>query len=198
MIEMSHPKFAISTMIGVCICILISCTTISPYHPSDKVGDTGYSETKFDDTHFRVSFDGNSSTTRHEVEDYLLFRSAEITLDNGYDYFVVSEQDTEVHIDYMTEYQGPAYYGRFVHLYPDQYIGFPYYAYGFDWSHPYRSDVKEIRKYSAIAYITLFKGNVPADQPKALDAQAIIESLGPIPCWDKEDHDKKKCRLDHG
>jgi len=57
--------------------------------------DFGYSEQKLESNRYRVWFAGNSKTPRETVENYVLYRAAEITLDNGYDYFVMSERSTE-------------------------------------------------------------------------------------------------------
>jgi hypothetical protein len=49
----------------------------------------GYSETVIDANRMRVSFSADSRTSRETVEKYLLFRAAEITLQRGFDNFVV-------------------------------------------------------------------------------------------------------------
>ena len=45
---------------------------------------------------FLVSFSGNSVTSRDTVERYLFFRAAELTLQNGYDYFLMADRDTDL------------------------------------------------------------------------------------------------------
>ncbi len=47
----------------------------------------GYSEERLDQNKFRVTFRGNSLTPRETVEDYLLYRAAELTLQNGFTHF---------------------------------------------------------------------------------------------------------------
>ena len=44
---------------------------------------------------FRVSFAGNSFTSRETVERYLLFRAAELTVQNGFDHFILVDRDTD-------------------------------------------------------------------------------------------------------
>ena len=42
-----------------------------------------------------MTFAGNTVTSRDTVERYLLFRAAELTTQQGYDYFVLAERDTD-------------------------------------------------------------------------------------------------------
>jgi hypothetical protein len=53
--------------------------------------------TRIETNRFRVSFAGNSMTSRETVERYLLFRAAEITLQQGYDGFEMADRSTERH-----------------------------------------------------------------------------------------------------
>lgn len=72
---------------------LAACATATPYQPM-KDG-VGYGEQKLEDNRYRVWFAGNSKTPREAVEDYVLYRAAELALENGYDYFVLSDRSTE-------------------------------------------------------------------------------------------------------
>ena len=44
---------------------------------------------------YRISFKGNSLTDRETVENYMLFRAAELTLQSGYDTFTIVNRDTD-------------------------------------------------------------------------------------------------------
>jgi len=59
-------------------------------------------------------------------------------------------------------------------------ISSPYYAYGYDWGSPYRSETREYTNYSAHAYITMQKGELPADKDQAFNAQDVLTNLGPV------------------
>ncbi len=65
--------------------VLQGCAT--SYHSSGFSG--GYSETQLDENVFSISFRGNGFTNRERVADFTLLRSAELTLQSGYTYFVV-------------------------------------------------------------------------------------------------------------
>src|SRR5918995_6473317 len=54
----------------------------------------GYSEQRIEENRYRVSFAGNSATTRQTVEDYLLYRAAELTVQTGHDWFEVADRST--------------------------------------------------------------------------------------------------------
>jgi hypothetical protein len=52
----------------------------------------GYTDQKIDDSTEEVSFRGNGFTAPEKVHTYLLRRCAEVTTQNGFDYFVVVDQ----------------------------------------------------------------------------------------------------------
>lgn len=67
--------------------LIAACATQTAYVPADKRGDYGYTETRLTENRYRVTFTGNSLTPRETVQDYALLRAAELTLENGYDWF---------------------------------------------------------------------------------------------------------------
>jgi hypothetical protein len=78
--------------------LVAGCATETTYRPATGAGfsRTGYSERMVEPGRFLVSFAGNSVTSRDTVERYLFFRAAELTLQNGYDYFVMADRDTNL------------------------------------------------------------------------------------------------------
>src|SRR5918996_1786794 len=70
----------------------------TPYQPLNDAG--GYTEQQIDDATWRVRFTGNADTPRETVENYLLYRAAEITLAGGYDKFAVLNQEVERTVRY--------------------------------------------------------------------------------------------------
>ena len=74
--------------------LLVGCATGATLYQPVKNG-YGYSEQKLEVDRYRVSFFGNTRTDADTVADYVLYRAAEITLDNGYDYFVVIDRSTQ-------------------------------------------------------------------------------------------------------
>ncbi len=151
--------------------ILSACATQTPYAARSSDDSYGFSEQRIESNRYRVTFRGNSLTSRETVEDYLLYRAAELTLKNGYDYFTVVEDDTEKTTRYRSSgFAGPIYYGRGRR--------FPYYGYGYDWG-PSRYDyeLRESNRYTAIAYIVMVKGQKP-NKATAYNAREVVDNLG--------------------
>ncbi|MCB2096825.1 MAG: hypothetical protein KDE05_04270 [Parvularculaceae bacterium] len=157
---------------------LAACATSTPYGPATGDNPYGFSDQRIENNRFRIVFRGNSATTRETVETYLLYRAAELTVQNGFDYFVVTEQDTEANKRYSSS-PNPAFYGRYGYGYGPYCCAFPYYAYGWGWGSPYNDyTTREYTRYTAIAFVTMHKGEKPADDPQAFDAKSVIDNLG--------------------
>jgi hypothetical protein len=65
--------------------MLTACAT--SYQSNGLMG--GYSEKQLKENVFEVKFGGNGLTTRQRATDFALLRSAELTLEKGYNYFVI-------------------------------------------------------------------------------------------------------------
>ena len=83
------PMRARSVAIAILGCFCLACAT--PYQPNALRG--GFSETRLDENVFQVSFRGNGYTGKERARNFALLRSAELTLENGYSYFVILEAD---------------------------------------------------------------------------------------------------------
>jgi len=72
------------------VAIIFSCC-VTAYK---KVGwKGGYSETQLGENIFQVSFRGNGFTSGERASDFSLLRSAEVSLENGFRYFIIIESD---------------------------------------------------------------------------------------------------------
>ena len=80
----------------------VGCSTT--YQPNGRTG--GYSDQQLEDDVFRVNFYGNGFTSITTVEDFLTFRSAEITLQNGYNYFANIESKNNESNSYSLKNNG--------------------------------------------------------------------------------------------
>ena len=81
--------------------VLVACGGApTPYQPA--ADGYGYSEQRIEDNRYRVTFAGNDLTKADTVQNYLLYRAAEVTLDSGYDYFTVVDRN----LDRSTRYWG--------------------------------------------------------------------------------------------
>ena len=80
--------------IGLIAAILILSGCATDYQRQGKalVGwwdGYGYSSTQIDTNVFQVTFNGNAYTGRERASDFALLRSAELALENGYEYFFI-------------------------------------------------------------------------------------------------------------
>ena len=154
--------------------LLAACVTPTPYQPAQPRG-FGYSEERLDQNKFRVTFRGNSLTNRETVEDYLLYRAAELTLQNGYSHFLIVGRDTEANTRYRTWIDSYGGRGWFYHGFPGWYRR-PWYDPWAPWGH---YDVKPITNYTATAEVILVKSAVQDGEARAFDARQVLVQVGP-------------------
>jgi hypothetical protein len=140
------------------------CASPVPYQPVN--GGYGYSEQALEADRYRVTFSGNSATPRETVENYLLYRAAEVTVAHGYDHFVVVDKNTE-----QGTAGGPGGFGVGVGSGSrNRYSGVGVGTSAMIW--PGGGD-----SYTAYANIVMRRGDRPADDPKAYDARAVLKRL---------------------
>lgn len=112
--------------------MLAACATSTPYQPASKPGGfDGFSQTLIENDRARVTFGGNSLTERDTVENYLLYRSAEIAVERGFDHFTLVERDTEQNTRLRSTGSG------FGHGLYDPYFGYSFYRPSYGWSNRY-------------------------------------------------------------
>ena len=150
---------------------LSACETATPYQPlaAGATAAGGYSEIKLEDARWRVSFRGNSATERERVENYLLYRAADLTVSEGFDWFEVDQRHTDKHTEAWADPIGPYGFGWRFHG-------------GFGpWGDPFWDDDLDIQtseRYEASAEIVMHHGAKPANDPHAFDARQLIANLG--------------------
>ena len=143
---------------------LAACATATPYKPVDKDG-FGYFEQKLETNRYRVTFTGNSKTPRQTVEDYVLYRAAELTLANEMDFFVLSDRTTNAE---RRENGGVN-------------VGVGGFSFG---SHSGVSiglgtfTGSDKTAYQGTVEVQMRKGRKPGDNPDAFDAHEVIANLG--------------------
>ena len=165
------------------------CATVTPYQPDlpGQRASGGYSEQRIGDGRYRVNFSGNSLTSRDRVEGYLLYRAAELTLRDGFDWFLI--------VDRLTEREAQTY------AVPDP-AHRPWYGPGYGhWRPSWRfhrrggwelwrpsrhrpfwpdaGDLRTIEQFEAHAEIVMRRGSIPAGEERAFDARRIMTDLGP-------------------
>lgn len=158
---------------GCVLAVLLSACAArpTPYQPRD--GAFGYAQTQLDGRTWRVEFAGNTDTPRETVENYLLYRAAEVMLFGGHDRFIILEKEVERTRDYR--HAGP----------------YPYRA-GWGFGAPHRARHRHrgryrgygaphtfvLDSYKAIATIRTYNGGPPAAGLQVYGAREVIAQLG--------------------
>ncbi|SFP62877.1 CC0125/CC1285 family lipoprotein [Sphingomonas rubra] len=191
--HLSFGRKAIVAALATTTLMVAGCATETRYRPATGQGfnRTGYSDRRIEPDRFLVNFSGNSVTSRDTVERYLFFRAAELTLQNGYDYFVMADRDT----DRQTRtYSTPGFGGGFG-------PGWGYGGFGGFWGPSWRYyggafgggwgpwggwgggfnnfDVRTVDRFEASAEIVMRRGPIPRDNIRAFDARRVVDTVGP-------------------
>ncbi len=147
---------------------LVACASVTPYQPQAK--GYGYTEQKLEDNRYRVVFTGSPRTPRDTVQDYLLYRAAELTLERGQDYFVIVDNSAQ---EQATAGSSPS-------------VGFGIGGFRVGGSGGVSVGVSTSTgtgggrgAYRAQAEILLRSGAKPADDGNAFDARALKANLEP-------------------
>jgi len=167
---------------------LAACETATPYQPLTKGSSVagGFTDQGLDADHFRVTFEGNSLTSRETVETYLLYRAAELTVTQGFDWFEMvdrhTDRDKRTYVDTDPSF-GPGYAWGYWRPYWSYYgSGFGWRGWDPFWGGPFwadRVEVQTVQKFKAGAEIAVGHGPKPAGDPRAFDARAVMANLGP-------------------
>jgi hypothetical protein len=183
MLMMKHKKKALLRWVAapvVAALMLSACATPTPYQPRVRGATVsgGYSEQRLEENRYRVMFTGNSLTSRERVENYLLYRAAELTKQAGYDGFTIVARATDPH-SYTTGYRtGP--FGYWTPYWRYRYGGFwhSWDPWGRDPFWGDTIDIQTVTNYEASAEIVMSRGRRPND-PMSFDADEVLRNLGP-------------------
>ena len=148
------------------LALLSACASSTPYQSAED-SRWGFSEQQIEGDRFRISFGGNAITDRETVESYLLYRAAELTLEQGYDYFLMVTRATDEETNSYRSGFNPHY-------------SFYRPRWGWRGHHdPFWNDIpmRERTRYEASAEILLARGTKPSDA-NAFDARDVIANLG--------------------
>ncbi|HEY5290249.1 MAG TPA: hypothetical protein VIJ59_09460 [Caulobacteraceae bacterium] len=158
---------------------LSGCETATPYQPlrQGTAQSGGFTDQRLDQSHFRVSFQGNTLTSRATVENYLLYRAAELTVSSGYDWFETTDRQTDRDSQTYYDTLGPGPYG----FWRPRWRAWGGWGGWGAWG-PYWGDtgvVDTVQRFQASAEIEMQHGPKPAGNPRALDAREVLANLGP-------------------
>ena len=165
--------------------LLGACATATPYQPLGARGtgaSGGFSDIRLAPDRYRVTFAGNSMTSRERVETYLLYRAAELTKERGFDGFTIVDRATDRDVETRV-YRDPFATGRYRWWRPswryrgarwgwrswDPWYGDPFWADSID--------VSTVQRFEASAEIVMFRGQ--RSDNKSFDAGEVLANLGP-------------------
>jgi hypothetical protein len=170
--------------------LVAACATGPIYKPRAPGETVGYTDLQLTENRYRVTFSGNSATRREDVENSLLRRAAEVTLESGFTHFVFDDRDTVARTYYRQNFSSF-----------DPYFGYPYYFsprswYWSTWPNPYYppypgylgssfgfgygyGDFRPVTSYSAYAEIVMLNAAQAADNPRAIEAQSLLQRIVP-------------------
>ncbi len=200
----TSTKMARHLMIAASALTLIACATATPYQPASAPGGyDGFSQQMIENDRARITFGGNSLTKRETVENYLLYRAAEMAVERGFETFTLQERDVEQNTRVRVSPGVGAGFGRGFGY--DPYFGYSFYNPRRGWSraYPYSRfggfnrgrgfgfsgfydpyydpffndiDVREITKYRATSEVK-FGRNVDSNDPQTFNAREVLQNL---------------------
>jgi hypothetical protein len=159
---MRYLKTLVTTLVTAAI---TGCATT--YQADSFTG--GFTETRYAEDVYEVSFNGNGYTSEQRASDLALLRSAELTLKSGYKYFVVFSGDTKSGIYSYTTPKQTVTTGT-VQTYGNT-------GYVNAQSQTYGGQTYNVAKPTATKIFKMFKEE-PIQSPMRFNAAFICESIG--------------------
>jgi hypothetical protein len=174
----AKPRKAALALVVGCACLLAACETGPAYRERGPGESIGYTDLRLTENRYRVTYTGGRATTREEVEDFLLRRAAEVTLDSGYSHFVFDARDTSAETYYRSAFGTGSRFGiGFGHFGPS-----PWYYSRFAFGDPfYGNDLRPVTRFEAYSEIVMLEPDEAADDPFAVDAREVLAALSPPP-----------------
>lgn len=164
------------------IMVMIFLTGCSYYGPREDIGgyDTGgYQDTRINENTAVVSYSANIFTQPKLVRPFLLYRAAMITINNGYDYFIITSMSNcriNTQVQEKRRYY-PVVPANFYNEQDGQYSKVEFQSARKTVSQAYY-EICNRNARSAVATIKMFKGQKPAGLSTAYEATDVISHFG--------------------
>lgn len=174
---------AAAILVGLFCAGLAGCATVTPYQPlaaAASRGEGGYADLELAPGRWQVRFAGNSLTSRETVEAYLLYRAAELTLEQHGTWFEIVRHDLEHEVrDVAVDSGYDRWWG-----YPGWQPYWHYYGRPYGWRYWYPGgspffETERIERFEARAEIVIHTDARPAGRSDAFDAAEVLARLGP-------------------
>jgi len=159
--------------LGLLAGTLMGCMQPTPYQPRLEGQATGYTDRELTYNRYRVTFTGNTVTSRETVESYLLLRAAEVARAAGFSHFMFDTRNTQTSTRVEAVPYGPP---------PPPFWGlrgrFGYWG-GWGFAYDPAVDIVTRTNYQAYAEIVLLTPEQAAREPRSINAADVISHLGP-------------------
>lgn len=150
---------------------LSACASLAPYGPQGAPGGQGYAEQRIERDRYRVTYSGVGAPG--PVADFALRRAADLTIQNGYDWFEVTQRWIDGRPDSAGGVRPSFGVGYGSSRYSGRYGGFSSsgvgVGLGLNFSGPSPT--------STTLEIVMGNGRRP-DRPEAYDARDVAQNLG--------------------
>ena len=182
-------RILVAALLAGSVLGLSACETATPYQPLGAKGEQasgGYFDHQIEANRWQVGFKGNSLTSRETVERYLLYRAAELSISQGFDWFEAVDRHTDEKTDVYADPALGGYgygYGGWGGYWGPQW-GFARRGYGWRYGYfggdpfwgPGAFDYNQVDQFQATAEILMGHGQKPNDR-QAFNAHSVIEHL---------------------
>ena len=153
---------------AVCIALTLSaCAT--PYGKYGLLG--GFTDSRIYENTFSISVDTNALTSQQTTSMHALFRAAELTVENGFDYFVIAS-DAHNSTSMALAMPGGSTSNTTINTYGST-------AYGRTTTTYAPTTVVPVVYPNSTLIIKSFKGTKPDGAPNAYDARSVMRYIGP-------------------
>lgn len=181
---MTRKKLLRSAVALLSASLLAACASASGYHARTEPVGNGYSEERIDGVRWRVEFSGGEGDSREEVDSFLLYRAAELTVNSGYDWFMPSGREIQSEGEIIV--QAPTPSGIVSPVWRPQWRSRRLSRWT-DWmpagggvraepQEPPSAQVRHVERFAAREEITMGRGPGPNG---AFDARRVLSELGP-------------------
>lgn len=153
------------------------CASATGYKPAATPMEAGYTEQRIEDNRYLITVRGNFVTARDRVEQLALYRAADLTVQKGFDYFIIQKRSAD-RIARLDPFGGSAFAGSA--------FGGSWYSprWGWRWwDDPIWADppsYREVSRFEATAEIAMFKGSKPEGDADAYDARSVMANLASV------------------
>lgn len=143
-----------STAVSFALAVCLSACLYPNGFRKEAGPPTSHTVTRIGDAAYRIDLQGLASTSRYGVTSHLLKKAASVTLEEGYDYFIVSGGEVRGE----NEIQSTPFAGSS----PESPSG-----------SLAEGTARLSQRYSGSVLFHIFKGEKPPDNPLAFDARAL-------------------------